>query len=185
VGAYRLIGYENRALANEDFRDDRKDAGEIGVGHRVTALYELIPAGHPAIPTLDRLKYQTVKRVPADEASPELLTVKVRYKPLQANSSRQISLTVSDAPRRKPSADFRFAAAVAGYGMLLTHSEHLGTFTWEQCLEMARSGRGRDVEGYRAEFSRLVEMGQMLAQQQGQPAADPDEPRPLSRPGIR
>ena len=185
VGAYRLIGYENRALANEDFRDDRKDAGEIGVGHRVTALYELIPSGHPAIPTLDRLKYQTVKRVPEDAASPELLTIKVRYKPLQANSSRLISLAVNDAPRVKPSADFRFAAAVAGYGMLLTHSEHLGVFTWEQCLEMARSGRGRDVEGYRAEFSRLVEMGQMLAQQQGQPEADLDEPRSMPRPGIR
>ncbi len=165
VGAYRLIGYENRALAAEDFRDDSKDAGEIGVGHRVTALYELIPAGHSSIPGLDPLKYQMPKRVPSSN-SQELMTVKLRYKPLKATSSRLISLAVNDAPTAKPSADFRFAAAVAGYGMLLSHSEHLGTFTWEQCLEMARSGRGRDVEGYRAELSRLVEMSQLLAQQQ-------------------
>ena len=184
VGAYRLIGYENRALANEDFRDDRKDAGEIGVGHRVTALYELIPAGNPSLPELDRLKYQTTQRIAA-EGSPELLTVKLRYKPKAAARSRQISLAVNDATAAKPSADFRFAAAVAGYGMLLTHSEHLGTFSWGQCLAMARSGRGSDAEGYRAEFARLVEMSQLLAQQ-GQPAMDnPDEPQPMAQPMLR
>ena len=184
VGAYRLIGYENRALANEDFRDDRKDAGEIGVGHRVTALYELIPAGNPSLPELDRLKYQTTQRIVA-EGSPELLTVKLRYKPKAAARSRQISLAVNDATAAKPSADFRFAAAVAGYGMLLTHSEHLGTFSWGQCLAMARSGRGYDAEGYRAEFARLVEMSQLLAQQ-GQPAMDnPDEPQPMAQPMLR
>ena len=184
VGAYRLIGYENRALANEDFRDDRKDAGEIGVGHRVTALYELIPAGNPSLPELDRLKYQTTQRIVA-EGSPELLTVKLRYKPKAAARSRQISLAVNEATAAKPSADFRFAAAVAGYGMLLTHSEHLGTFSWGQCLAMARSGRGYDAEGYRAEFARLVEMSQLLAQQ-GQPAMDnPDEPQPMAQPMLR
>ncbi len=167
VGAYRLIGYENRALADEDFRDDSKDAGEIGVGHRVTALYELIPAGHASIPELDPLKYQKPKKV-IPKTSEELMTVKLRYKPLRATSSRLISLPVNDAPAGKPSADFRFAAAVAGYGMLLTQSEHLGTFTWEQCLELARSGRGADTEGYRAELYRLVETSQLLAQQQGQ-----------------
>ena len=182
VGAYRLIGYENRALANEDFRNDRKDAGEIGVGHRVTALYELIPAGHSSIPGLDPLKYQMPKRGLSSN-SQELMTVKLRYKPLKATSSRLISLAVNDTQTAKPSADFRFAAAVAGYGMLLTHSEHLGTFTWEQCLELARSGRGADVEGYRAELYRLVETSQLLAQQQGQvPAVQPDyQPRPLFR----
>ena len=182
VGAYRLIGYANRALANEDFRNDSKDAGEIGVGHRVTALYELIPAGHASIPGLDPLKYQMPKRVPSSN-SQELMTVKLRYKPLKATSSRLISLAVNDAPTAKPSADFRFAAAVAGYGMLLTHSEHLGTFTWEQCLEMARSGRGRDVEGYRAELYRLVEMSQLLAQQQkpAQEAQPESQLHPLFR----
>jgi len=177
-----LIGYANRALANEDFRNDSKDAGEIGVGHRVTALYELIPAGHASIPGLDPLKYQMPKRVPSSN-SQELMTVKLRYKPLKATSSRLISLAVNDAPTAKPSADFRFAAAVAGYGMLLTHSEHLGTFTWEQCLEMARSGRGRDVEGYRAELYRLVEMSQLLAQQQkpAQEAQPESQLHPLFR----
>ncbi len=173
VGAYRLIGYENRALANEDFRNDSKDAGEIGVGHRVTALYELIPAGHSSIPGLDPLKYQMPKRVPSSN-SQELMTVKLRYKPLKATSSRLISLAVNDVPTAQPSADFRFAAAVAGYGMLLSHSEHLGTFTWEQCLELARSGRGRDVEGYRAELYRLVEMSQLLAQQKPSQAVQPE-----------
>ncbi len=173
VGAYRLIGYENRALADEDFRDDRKDAGEIGVGHRVTALYELIPAGHGSIPALDPLKYQAPNSAAAS-TSQELLTVTLRYKPLGADRSQLISLPVKDTASGTTSADFRFAAAVAGYGMLLTHSEHLGTFTWDQCLALVRSSRGPDAEGYRAELYRLVEMSQLLAQQQGQsPSAPP------------
>lgn len=178
VGAYRLIGYENRALADEDFRDDSKDAGEIGVGHRVTALYELIPAGHAAIPQLDPLKYRAVRPASASD-SRELLTVKLRYKPLGQQTSRLMSLPVGEASAKETSTDFRFAAAVAGYGMLLTHSEHLGSFTWGQCLAMARSGRGADVEGYRAEFSRLVETSQLLARQQDQGAET--EPQPVLR----
>lgn len=166
VGAYRLIGYENRALADEDFRDDRKDAGEIGVGHRVTALYELIPAGHPSIPQLDPLKYQTVRPV-HPRATEELMMVKLRYKPKGEQRSRLLSLPVAEVSAHRQSADFRFAAAVAGYGMLLTGSEHLGGFTWEQCLEMIRSSRGRDHEGYRAELYRLVEASQLLVHQQG------------------
>jgi Ca-activated chloride channel homolog len=181
VGAYRLIGYENRALADEDFRDDSKDAGEIGVGHRVTALYELIPAGHASIPQLDPLKYQAVQ--PAqDRGTREWMTVKLRYKPLREHASRLMSLPVSEVATRQTTTDFRFAAAVAGYGMLLTHSEHLGTFTWEQCLEMARSGRGADAEGYRAEFYRLVEASQLLARQQGEPDGPP---QPLPHPVLR
>jgi Ca-activated chloride channel family protein len=165
VGAYRLIGYENRALATEDFRDDRKDAGEIGVGHRVTALYELIPAGHSAVPRIDPLKYQAVPSAPAED-SPELLTVKLRYKPRGSETSRQMSLPVRETSGLRTSVDFRFAAAVAGYGMLLTHSEHLGTFTWDQCLDLARSGRGFDAEGQRAELYRLVAASSLLARQQ-------------------
>ncbi len=188
VGAYRLIGYENRVLADKDFRDDTKDAGEIGVGHRVTALYELIPAGHQAIPELDPLKYQQPKQVRSDSGR-ELLTVKLRYKPLKATSSRLISLAVPDR-LAKPSADFGFAAAVAGYGMLLSGSEHLGTFTWEQCLEMARASRGADAEGYRAELYRLVETSQLLAQQrqvqsgqeEGRSEPPPKMPRPVPMP---
>ncbi|WP_310600769.1 VWA domain-containing protein [Desulfobulbus sp.] len=165
VGAYRLIGYENRALAAEDFRDDRKDAGEIGVGHRVTALYELIPAGHSAVPRLDSLRYQAVPPAPAEDSA-ELLTVKLRYKPRGSETSRQMSLPVREASGLRTSVDFRFAAAVAGYGMLLTHSEHLGTFTWDQCLDLARSGRGFDAEGQRAELYRLVVASSLLARQQ-------------------
>jgi len=168
VGAYRLIGYENRALADKDFRDDRKDAGEIGAGHRVTALYELVPAGHPAVPRLDPLKYQTAPPASADN-SRELMTVKLRYKPRGVETSRQMTLPVRETEGRQASVDFRFAAAVAGYGMLLTHSEHLGGFTWDQCLELARSGRGSDPEGQRAELYRLVAASRLLARQQDGP----------------
>ena len=177
VGAYRLIGYENRALADEDFKDDSKDAGEVGVGHRVTALYELIPAGHKAIPQLDPLKYQKVQ-AEVSSASNELMTVKLRYKPQGKTSSEQISLAVSAAEQRG-SVDFRFASAVAGYGMLLTRSQHLGQFTWEDCLRLAREGRGQDPEGYRAEFYRLVEMSELLAKQEKK--AESPSPQPILR----
>ena len=165
VGAYRLIGYENRALADEAFRDDTKDAGEIGVGHRVSALYELIPAGHASVPRLDPLRYQRPAAEPAD-GSTELLTVKLRYKPQGAAASTGMSLPVVDSESGRNSVDFRFAAAVAGYGLLLIDSPHLGTFTWEQCLELARSGRGADPEGERAELYRLVAASQLLANRQ-------------------
>jgi len=177
VGAYRLISYENRALADEDFRDDRADAGEIGVGHRVTALYELIPAGHAAVPQLDPLKYRPAPPVPANEGR-ELLTVKLRYKPRDSEAARQMSLPVRETAGPHTSADFRFAAAVAGYGMLLTRSEHLGTFTWEQCLDLARSGRGFDAEGQRAELYRLVAASRLLARQQDEPNGPGIESRP-------
>ncbi len=181
VGAYRLIGYENRALADEDFKDDSKDAGEIGVGHRVTALYELIPAGHKAIPQLDPLKYQQVQAdLPsASPASDELMTVKLRYKPQGKTASEQISMAVGKA-EQQGSIDSRFASAVAGYGMLLTHSQHLGRFTWEDCLRLAREGRGKDAEGYRAEFYRLVEMSELLAKQKKTEAPEP-LPQPVTR----
>ena len=167
VGAYRLIGYENRILADEDFADETKDAGEVGVGHRVSALYELIPAGHASVPRLDPLRYQRPAAESAD-GSTELLTVKLRYKPQGAAASTGMSLPVVDSESGRNSVDFRFAAAVAGYGLLLTDSPHLGTFTWEQCLELARSGRGEDPEGERAELYRLVAASRLLARQQNQ-----------------
>ena len=166
VGAYRLIGYENRALADEAFRDDTKDAGEVGVGHRVTALYELIPAGHAAVPRLDPLRYRQPAAAPAGGGSTELMTVKLRYKTQGAAASTGMSLPVDDTAFGRNSTDFRFAAAVAGYGLLLIDSPHLGTFTWEQCLELARSGRGADPEGERAELYRLVAASQLLANRQ-------------------
>lgn len=180
VGAYRLLGYENRQLNDEDFKDDSKDAGEVGVGHRVTALYELIPAGHKAIPQLDPLKYQATQPTAAKE-SDELMTVKLRYKPQGKTNSEQISLPVS-AVAKQGSVDLRFAAAVAGYGMLLTGSEHKGEFTWERCLRLAREGRGQDAEGYRAEFYRLVEMSELLAKQPKQTETARPMPQPLAPP---
>ncbi len=166
VGAYRLIGYENRALADEDFRDDTKDAGEIGLGHNVTALYEVIPAGSPDIPRIDELKYQ---RPAAGKvtAKSDLLTVKLRYKPIGSEQSTQIARSAKDSDRNldQTSSDFRFAASVAGFAMLLKQSDHLGSFNWDDCLTLARQTKGTDEHGYRAEFTRLVEMAQLLREQ--------------------
>ncbi len=157
VGAYRLIGYENRTLADEDFNDDTKDAGEIGVGHTVTALYELVPVGAADLPSVDPLKYQQVK---ADKTglSDELMTIKLRYKPLDGDTSSLLSTVVRENDRTTDSSqDFRFASAVVGYGMLLTESEFSGSMDYEQVMELARTAKGEDLNGYRAEFIRLVE----------------------------
>lgn len=168
VGAYRLIGYENRALADEDFNDDKKDAGEIGVGHTVTALYELIPAGGQDVPSVDPLKYQQTDTKPAQAAlANELMTVKLRYKPLQSDKSVLLDTVVqdNDSSLDKTSNDFRFAAAVAGYGMLLTGSEQAGGLNWQQVLDLAKNARGQDEDGWRAEFIRLVETTELLAKE--------------------
>ncbi len=163
VGAYRLIGYENRTLADEDFQDDKKDAGEIGVGHTVTALYELYPVGSPAIPKVDSLKYQSV--APAPGTSKELLTVKLRYKPLETKDSVLISQPVisSDLSLAGTSDDFRFAASVAGFGMLLRHPEPPPALSYPLLLEIAKNSRGKDSEGYRSEFIRLLETAEILS----------------------
>ncbi len=161
VAGYRLIGYENRLLANEDFNNDRKDAGEIGAGHTVTALYELIPPGEP-VPTgsVDPLKYQA-PRAPAATQTKEVLTVKVRYKAPDGDASRLISASMAnrvatDAP------NIGFAAAVAEWGMLLRRSEYSGAATHAGAAALARRFRGADPEGYRAEFIRLVELAGSL-----------------------
>ncbi len=166
VGAYRLIGYENRRLADEDFGDDRKDAGEVGMGHSVTALYEVIPAGSHDIPAVDALTYRKPLTGGGTD-SKELLTVKLRYKPDGSEQSTQITARLEDRDTglEQTSVDFRFAASVAGFAMLLKNSDQLGSFNWDQCLNMARQARGKDVDGYRAEFTRLVEMAQLLSQQ--------------------
>jgi len=162
VGAYRLIGYENRTLADEDFVNDKKDAGEIGAGHTVTALYEIIPANHQDIPQIDELKYQKSKQ--NSVASDEMLTVKLRYKPLKSDKSKEISksLVPKKTSLEKTSDDFRFSAAVAGFGMLLKKSEYIEDFSWEECISLMQNSRGADREGYRAEALRLAEMGQLL-----------------------
>jgi len=158
VRAYRLIGYENRLLAAEDFNDDTKDAGELGAGHSVTALYEVIPVGVDSpieIRGVDSLRYQT-PATPVASDSPELVFVKLRYKRPDADESRLITRPLLDTGAA-PSADLRFAAAVAGFGMILRGSEYCGDWTLADVLALARESTGADAEGYRAEFVRLVE----------------------------
>jgi Ca-activated chloride channel family protein len=156
VAAYRLIGYENRMLEARDFNNDRKDAGEMGAGHSVTALYEVVPAdgaGGPRGP--DPLRYQPAqRREPA--ASPEFLYVKVRYKAPDAERSELIALPVSGATD-KPSVDFRFQAAVAEFGLLLRNSKHKGDAHWGRVVTQAQNALGEDRGGYRAEFVKLAE----------------------------
>lgn len=163
VGAYRLLGYENRVMADEDFKDDKKDAGEIGVGHRVTALYELYPVGSPEIPKVDGLKYQARAAAPGNAS--ELLTVKVRYKPLEQGAAKEISQAVAATTPAlaATSNDFRFAAAVAGFGTLLRQAEPPAGLSYTLLRDLAAGSRGQDREGYRAEFVRLVESAEMLA----------------------
>lgn len=154
VSAYRLIGYENRVLAAEDFADDKKDAGEIGVGHRVTALWELQTARHTtaAVP----LKYQKMALNPSDE----LATLKLRYKPRDANASRLMTQVIPD--KADASANLTFASAVAGFGMLLSDSQYKGELTYARVIELAKTAKGADDDGARAEFIRLVEKAALM-----------------------
>jgi Ca-activated chloride channel family protein len=186
VASYRLIGYENRVMAAEDFNNDAKDAGDIGAGHTVTALYEVVPVGveEPA-PAVDGLKYQTVDAV-EDEAkrveltasrqgaavgddaahveptafADELLTLKIRYKQPDGGASKKLELPLEDSDSDKSvaeaGADFRWAAAVAEFGMLLRNSRHVGDGSFDAVLELARGAIGDDPQGYRAEFIDLV-----------------------------
>ena len=166
VKAYRLIGYENRLLNDEDFNDDRKDAGELGAGHTVTAMYELIPAGSPeGVPTTDALKYQQQKINERAQASDEWLTLKLRYKEPSGKVSRRVEEVLKGAPVAidQTSDNFRYAAAVAGFGMLLRDSEYRGNFTFDRVAQMARQAKGQDIEGYRQEFIRMVESCSLLA----------------------
>ena len=159
VANYRLVGYENRLLEAEDFNNDRKDAGELGAGHTVTALYEIVPVGS-AQPIIDKLKYQQPVASAAPPASGEVLTVKLRYKEPQGLSSKFLSQALTGAPAsiEKATPDFRLAAAVAQFGMLLRQSEQRGTATWAATEKLADGARGSDADGYRAEFVRLVRL---------------------------
>ena len=161
VAAYRLIGYENRVLRSEDFNNDRKDAGEIGEGHSVTALYEIVPAGvEVERPWIDPLKYQQPP-VRATTDARELATVKVRYKAPDGDVSRLIARTVLNATTPM-SANLGFASAVAEFGMLLRNSEHKGSASYGALMARARSFRGADAEGYRAEFIKLADLAAAL-----------------------
>ena len=159
VAGYRLLGYENRLLADEDFNDDTKDAGELGAGHTVTALYEVVPVG-VAVPRedVDDLRYQPQPDdPPLSDFDDEMLYVKVRYKDPDGEKSRRLEQAVADRSGTG-SVDFRFASAVAGFGMLLRDSDHAGTFTLDDVVKLAEKGKGDDPRGYRGEFIRLVEV---------------------------
>ena len=186
VAAYRLIGYENRQLANKDFNDDKKDAGEIGAGHRVTALYEIVPANIESEFTkspVDALKYQAPRAEPAAKPmeltpaaqSGELLTLKLRFQPPASlpgvpggGASTLLSFAVKDSGQRfgAASKEFQFAASVASFGMLLKNSRHKGNATYASVLETAIAARGADRRGLRNEFLQMVTAAQGLASHQ-------------------
>lgn len=159
VKAYRLIGYENRMLKNEDFNNDKKDAGDLGSGHTVTALYEVIPVGvESEFFKIDELKYQSTKIDPSAQKSKELMTVKFRYKNPDEDVSKLIvhPLVDSSVVLEKTSDNFRWSVAVAGFGMLLRDSEYIKNFTYDDVVQLAQGARGVDTEGYRIEFIRMV-----------------------------
>ncbi|OUJ76216.1 vWA domain-containing protein [Hymenobacter crusticola] len=162
VQQYRLIGYENRTLAAEDFNNDRKDAGELGSGHTVTALYEIVPVGAP--PVVDKLKYQPTATVASAAGSADIMTVKLRYKEPQGSTSRLLerSLRGAASPIDKASENLRFAAAVAQFGMLLRQSSYLGSATYASTINLANGARGKDADGYRAELVRLAKIAEGL-----------------------
>ena len=167
VFAYRLIGYENRLLKNEDFNDDKKDAGEIGAGHSVTALYEVVPVGVTvATSDVDPLKYQRETRPTRAAASGELLTVKVRYKAPDGDTSHLLTRVVMNTPASM-SANVGFASAVAEFGMVLRGSPDSGDASVPAAVARARRFRGSDNEGYRSEFIVLAERASLLRDRDG------------------
>jgi Ca-activated chloride channel family protein len=166
VAGYRLIGYENRLLAKEDFNDDRKDAGEIGAGHSVSAFYEVVPAGEslPDATSTDALKYQA-PAIDQTANSDELLNVKLRYKAPDDDKSRLLDVPVAAATEvgfDKASRDFQFAAAVAAFGMKLRNSPHIEGISWQEIQKIARRNLGEDPGTYRAEFLTVVEKARAL-----------------------
>jgi Ca-activated chloride channel homolog len=166
VASYRLIGYEKRRLRKEDFNNGKIDAGEIGAGHTVTALYEVVPVGAAVSPSarpVDPLKYS----VPPENArsnSTEMLAIKLRFKRPDGNKSELLERAVVDDGKQFPnaSADFKFAAAVAEFGMLLRDSEFKGSGTMGAVLHWAQGGKSADTNGCRAGFLELVRKAQVL-----------------------
>ncbi|CAG5068631.1 hypothetical protein DYBT9623_01363 [Dyadobacter sp. CECT 9623] len=165
VQAYRLIGYENRALKNEEFHDDKKDAGEMGSGHTVTAIYEIVPAGiqHAYLPKTDDLKYQKTNISDLGKTE-EMLTIKVRYKKPDKNESVLFDLPVKNASKslQASSENVRFASAVAQFGLLLRNSEFKGNASYANVINLAKGAFGKDEEGYRSEFVKLVKIAQAI-----------------------
>lgn len=167
VQSYRLIGYENRMLKAKDFNDDQKDAGELGSGHTVTALYEVIPVGIKSTfsGSVDDLKYQSNSKPVVLGNSKELLTVKLRYKQPNGSVSRLVEQPVIDnsVPFNKTSSNFRFSAAVAEFGMLLRQSDFRQNSSFDQVIRNAQNAVGNDNEGYRSEFIKLAKSAKLLA----------------------
>jgi len=163
VSSYRLIGYEKRMLRQEDFADDTKDAGELGSGHTVTALYEIVPADGVSA-AKQELTYQTTQIKDGAKASDELATIRFRYKKSDGETSREIvrKIPATAVALNKASENIRFAASVAAWGLVLRNSEYKGSANYAQILELARRAKGTDTQGYRAEFIRLVEMAELL-----------------------
>ncbi len=162
VKGYRLLGYESRRLAAKDFNDDKKDAGEIGSGHTMTAFYEIVPAGSDEkVADVDPLKYQ--KRTESGRG--EVCTVKLRWKKPDGDTSMLKEIPVAEAQitPKTPSEDFRFASAVAEFALIMSDSKFKGDASFDRILDRARHAKGEDLEGYRAEFIRLVETAQLLA----------------------
>ena len=178
VKGYRLLGYESRRLAAKDFNDDKKDAGEIGSGHTMTAFYEIVPAGSDEkVADVDPLKYQ--KRTESGRG--EVCTVKLRWKKPDGDTSMLKEIPVAEAQitPKTPSEDFRFASAVAEFALIMSDSKFKGDASLDRILDRARHAKGEDLEGYRAEFIRLVEAAQLLT-----PPTPPPPPAPGgNRPG--
>ncbi len=166
AAAYRLIGYENRILRDRDFNDDTKDAGEIGAGHTVTALYEVVPFGQKfENPGVDPLKYQEPVKPSEMANSNELMTVKLRYKEPAQDQSKLVSVSLADSRTKLTAAseNFKFASAVAAFGMLLRESKYKADASYNEVLQLARSSVGADPQGYRSEFIQLVETARDLS----------------------
>lgn len=163
VAKYRLIGYENRLLEDEDFKNDKKDAGDIGAGHSVTALYEIV-LSEKKNKKNKRLKYQTSELTDEAMQNNDLITLKLRYKPPKGKKSKLVEQVVKNiqSSGESISNNFKFSASVAAFGMLLRDSEHKGTSTWESVIEWAKAGQGDDLEGYRGEMIRLMEAAKGL-----------------------
>ncbi|TFH22295.1 MAG: DUF3520 domain-containing protein [Bacteroidia bacterium] len=171
VKGYRLVGYENRLLNDEDFNDDKKDAGEMGAGHTVTALYELIPAGSDeALKSIDALKYQAYgeeKAKPAEvkaDSKAELMTVKLRYKQPDGNTSTKVEIPVKGKVLEldETSDNFRFSASIAEFGLILRNSQYKEDASMDHVIALAKGARGEDEEGYRSEFIKLVKLADSL-----------------------
>jgi len=166
VGAYRLVGYESRLLNKEDFNDDTKDAGELGAGHTVTAFYEIIPVGvKNPYGGVDELKYQKPSSSEAAQGvkNNEMMTVKLRYKPLDSERSLKMEIPVLVSDKNKtPSVDYTFASAAAMFGQLLRNSDFKGTAAYDDVVALAQKGFGEDRQGYRHEFVRLAEAMKQL-----------------------